>query len=32
MDLAQAVLNAIKISNSSGKIYELGGPHVYTVE
>ena len=29
-DIAEATLNALKDPNSSGKIFELGGPHVYS--
>ncbi len=31
LDIAQGVLNAIKIRESAGKTYELGGPNVYTM-
>lgn len=30
-DVALAVLNALKMPETVGKIYELGGPHVYTM-
>lgn len=29
-DVAAAVLNALKLEESVGQIYELGGPHVYS--
>ncbi|KAL4488781.1 hypothetical protein ABPG72_016434 [Tetrahymena utriculariae] len=29
-DVAQCVLNALKLQESAGQIYELGGPHVYS--
>lgn len=29
-DIAQCVLNALKLEESAGQIYELGGPHVYS--
>ncbi len=30
-DLAEALLNAIKMPDTDGKIYELGGPNIYTM-
>lgn len=29
-DLSQCVLNALKLPETAGRTYELGGPHVYT--
>jgi hypothetical protein len=29
-DIAKCVLNALKLEESKGKTYELGGPHVLT--
>ena len=29
-DLSQCVLNALKLSETAGRTYELGGPHVMT--
>lgn len=29
-DIGQCVLNALKLPETAGKIYELGGPHIYT--
>ena len=31
-DVGEIVLNAIKLTNSMGKTYEIGGPHVYTIK
>jgi len=31
-DVAQAILRALDLERSHGKIYELGGPHIYTLE
>lgn len=31
-DLASAVLNTLKIEKSIGKTYQIGGPHIYTME
>ena len=30
-DVAKCVLNALKLEESKGKTYELGGPHVLTM-
>ena len=30
-DVAQALLNALKMPETIGQTYELGGPHVYTL-
>lgn len=32
MDVAEALKNCLKIDETKGKILEIGGPHVYTVE
>jgi uncharacterized protein YbjT (DUF2867 family) len=31
-DIAQAVVTALKTTDSIGKIYELGGPKIYTMD
>ena len=31
-DVALAVLNCLKMEETIGQTYELGGPHVYTYE
>lgn len=31
-DVADCVLSAIKLNSSRGQIFELGGPHVYTIK
>lgn len=31
-DVSQAILRALDLPGSHGKVYELGGPHIYTLE
>ena len=31
-DVAESLLNCLKIDETKGKIVEIGGPHIYTVE
>ena len=31
-DVSQAVINCLKMDESIGETYDLGGPHVYTVD
>ncbi len=32
IDVARCVINALKLEESKGKTYELGGPHVFSLK